>query len=324
MSAPRTLLRPWILLASLSLGALACNRESTAPPTETKAAVAGQPTSPSGEAGPTCDAAHAKALEQELVALCGIEDLVSPIEVPAAPWKPGPAAAPRDALRIDVSPAGVVVGWGDPVPITELRERVVEGFEKNLMLAQAQGLEFSGTWLLSIAKDTPRAQVSSVMQALVDSKRWLGYVRLGAEPSKPLPQPRDPKQLAELDARMAEAVPGEEAVFLAKEIERAASSCPDFEKAFSSAATDDPASRCPGLARSIANGIQHCGCGEERTMMTLFYALTVGRRPPTQLGAALSVTLDADAPTPRPGATWAEIVARLDEYALAGLWVSPS
>lgn len=312
------------MLVSLSLGPLACDREPTAPPAEAKAAVAGQPTAPSGEPGPTCDTAHAKALEQELVALCGVEGLVSPIDVPEAPWKPSPAAAPRDALRIDVTPAGVVVGWGAPVPLTELREHVVEGFEMNLMLAQAQGLEFSGTWLLSIAKDTPRAQVSSVMQALVDSKRWLGYVRLGAEPSKPLPQPRDPKQLAELDARMAAVASGEEAVFLAKEIERAASSCSEFEKAFSSAATDDPASRCPGLARSIANGIQHCGCDQERTMMTLFYALTVGRRPPTQLGAALSVTLDASAPTPRPGATWAEIVARLDEHALAGLWVSPS
>lgn len=75
MTNPRTSLGRWILLASLSLGTLACNRESTATSTETKAA--GQPEAASGEAGPTCDAAHAKVLEQELVVLCDVGDLVS-------------------------------------------------------------------------------------------------------------------------------------------------------------------------------------------------------------------------------------------------------
>jgi hypothetical protein len=57
--------------------------------------------------------------------------------------------------------------------------------------------------------------------------------------------------------------------------------------------------------------------------MTLIYALMVGLEPPTQVGAAVPVTLDPAAPA-RTGATWAEVVAGLDQGALAKLWVSPS
>lgn len=318
MLAHRTSPRSWPLLAALSLGAVACNRSEPSPPTGSKTATEAQ-VSPAGEAGPTCDAAHAKALEQELVSLCDIGELASTIDAPPAPWKPAPLAAPRDVMRIDVTAEGVVVGWGAPVPFAELRARVVEGLEKNAMLSPSG----SGTWLLSIAKDTPRARVSEVLQAIVDAGRPRGYVRLAAEPATPLPQPRDPKRLAELDAQLAEQV-GNEAVFLAKEVERAATSCPDFEKAFQSVAVDDPSDRCQGLARSLARGIQRCGCDEETVMMTLFYALTVGSKPPVQLTTALELTLDAQSTTPRPGATWAEIVAGLDEGALTGLWVSAS
>lgn len=298
------------------LAALGCSRGDSTTPADEKVADA-------TAAAAGCDAAHTKALAQELGGLCELGERVSPIDVPPAPWKPAPAPAALDLLRIDVSAAGVVVGWGTPVPIAELRSHLTEGFEKNQLIAEAQGMTYTGMWLLSIDEQTPRAEVAAVLQALVDAERELGYVQLGVEGAEPLPQPRDPKQLADLAARMSAVTPGEEAVFLAKEIERAAASCPAFEQAFANVSTIDPDDRCERLARSLADGIQRCGCDEETVMMTLFYALTVGRTPPTQRTAALRVTLDAAAPTPRPGATWGEVVARLDEDALAGLWVAP-
>lgn len=312
----RASVHPWLVLVLLA--ALGCSRGDSTTPADEKAA-----DGKAAAAGAACDAAHTKALEQELGGLCDLGELVSPIDVPPAPWKPAPAAAAPDALRIDVTAAGVVLGWGEPVPIAELRSRLTEGFEKNQMLAEAQGTTYTGMWLLSMAKQTPRAEVAAVLQALVDAERYVGFVQFGIAAAEPLPQPRDPKQLADLDARMSAVTPGDEAVFLAKEIERAASSCPAFEQAFSNVSTVDADDRCKSLARSLADGIQRCGCDEETVMMTLFYALTVGRTPPSQRTAALRVTLDAAAPTPRPGATWGEVVARLDEDALAGLWVAP-
>lgn len=317
MLAHRTSRGPWPFFVALSLLAIACNRSDSSPPTDSKA-------SPTGEAGAACDAAHAKALEQELVSLCDLGELVSTIDAPSAPWKPSLVAPPQGAMRIDVTPEGVVVGWGAPVPVAELRGHLVEGLEMNAMLNQSKGVNGAGTWLLSMAKDTPRAQVSAVLQALVDVGQPRGYVRLTAETATPLPVPRDPKQLAELDAQLAKQDASNKAVFLAREIERAAATCPEFEEAFESVAADDPATRCHGLARSLASGIQRCGCAEESVMMTFFYALTVGSKPPVRLTTAPGVTLDAQSTTPRHGATWAEIVAGLDEPALTGLWVSAS
>lgn len=311
MLVHRTRIRPWIVLASLALGGAACGRGGTEPTTVDAEVSAG-----------TCDAAHAKVLEQELMAQCDVYDVVLALDVPAAPWKPAPSAAPDEALPLEVSPAGVVVFTGEPVPMADLSARLAEGIEKNTMLAEAQGKAPTSAWVLTLASTTPRAEVATVLKALADAGLRWGYLRLGAAAATPLPQPRDPKQLAELAARVADADVSEKAVRLAREAEAVMPPCPGLEQGFSNAATNAPEDRCRVLARDLSAGLVSCGCPKEDVVMTLTYALMVGLEPPTRLGAAVPVTLDPAAP-PRMGATWADVVAGLDQAALAGLWVSP-
>lgn len=318
MLVHRARIRPWIMLASLAVGGPACGRGATE-----RATADGKATAAAEASTGACDAAHAKALEQELVAQCDVYDVVLALDVPAAPWKPAPSAAPTEALPLEVSPAGVVVFTGEPVPMADLAAHLAEGIEKNTALAEALGKPPTSAWVLTLASATPRAEVATVMKVLADAGLREGYLRLGAEATAPLPQPRDPKQLAELAARVAHADVSEKAVRLAREAEAAMPPCPALEQGFSNAATNDPEDRCRVLARDLSAGLVHCGCPKEDVVMTLVYALMVGLEPPKQVGAAVPVTLDPAAPA-RTGATWAEVVAGLDQGALAKLWVSPS
>jgi hypothetical protein len=316
----RSRLRPWITLALLALGTSACDRDAKMPAEREadarKAAV-------DGKAGAACDAAHAKALEQELLAQCALSDRVLMTEVPAAPWKPSPSAAPEDVLRLELGPAGVVLGWGPPMPVAELPSRLAQEREQAAVMAEAKGRPRRDGWVLLIASATPRADVAAVLKGLAEAELRQGHLQLATDATGPLPVPRDAKLLADVKARVSAEDPSQRAMLLAQEIEQTMPPCPALVQTFSNVATVDAEQRCPLLARGISEGLVSCGCAKEDTMMTLFYAVSMGLEPPTRLAAAVAVTLDPAA-APRPGATWAAVVAGLDEAALAGLWVSPS
>jgi hypothetical protein len=306
--------RPCFLLASLAVVAFACDRGSEPSPASTPA---------SASTSVACDAAHAKALEQELLAQCAISEQVLTTDVPAAPWKPAPSAPPQNgALRLELAPTGVAIGWGPPVPLADLLTRLAEQREQALAMASATGRPAPSGWVLAITGATPRADVATVLQALADTEQRRGHLLLATDATGPLPVPRDPKRLAELATRITGADPSTKATLLAEEIERSLPPCPALVQGFSTVATIDPENRCRVLARSISEGLVSCDCPEEDALMTLLYAITVGVEPPTRLAAAVPTMLDPTAPA-RPGATWAELVATLDEAALARLWVSP-
>jgi hypothetical protein len=268
-----------------------------------------------------CDAAHAKVLEQELLAQCAISEQVLSADVPAAPWSPAPSTPPDDALRIELGPAGMTLGHRPPVPVAALSAALAEQREQATARAELSGRPAPAGWLLTLDGTTPRADVATILRDLSDAGLLAGHLQLATEPTGPLPMPRNPEQLAGLARRIPRHDASTKATFLAQEIEQAMPPCPALYQSFSTAAMLEPESRCSVLARGIAEGLVSCGCPQEDAMMTWMYAITVGLEPPRRLGVAVPVTLDPAA-APRAGATWAEVVAGLDEAALATLWVS--
>jgi hypothetical protein len=313
--------RPSWILTALALLATGCDRGPAPSSTAEGPTIKSAPATASTSA--TCDAAHAKSLEQELLAQCAISEHVLTADVPAAPWKPAPSAAPLDALRLELGPAGVVIAWGAPAPLADLPARLAEERDRVLSTAATLGRPAPTGWVLAIAGTTPRTDVATLLQALADVDLPRGHLLLATNPPAPLPVPRDPKRLAELATRIDDTDLAMKAVVLAKEIEQTVSPCPALAEGFSTVATIAPESRCQVLARSISEGLVSCGCRDEDTLMTLMYAMMVGLEPPVRLGAAVPTTLDPTAPA-RPGATWADVVAGLDDAAPARLWVSPS
>lgn len=292
----------------------ACNdaKKADPAPTDAKAAVEAK-AAPEPTAG-TCDAAHGAVVEKEMLTWCALSDMGISPDVPLAPWKPAPTDRPTDG-RIELRPGGLQVGWGRSAKADELVELLAAERETATMV----GRTVDG-WSLTIGADTPRAEVAAVVKTLSDADQRTGTVVLSVEPTAPVPQPRDPARLAALDAKIGGVDPSQRATLLAKEIEQAMPPCPGMAKAFSAVAMAAPDQRCPLLARGISEGLVGCGCPKEDEMLTLIYGVSLGSKPPERLAVAVPATLDPAA-TPRPGATWGEIVAGLDEAALQALWV---
>src|SRR5690606_13266322 len=119
--------------------------------------------------------------------------------------------------------------------------------------------------------------------------------------------------------KIGTADPSQRATLLAREIEQAMPPCPAMTKPFGAVAAATPTDRCPMLARGFSEGLVACKCAKEDEMLTLVYAIAVGLTPPERLTTVVPVTLDPSA-TPLPGATWAEVVAALDQ-APKTLWI---
>lgn len=299
---------PW-----LGLGTLACDGDKKK---DGAAAEAAPSKKSEGEAAPggTCDEAHGKAVEKEMLAWCELSEKVADDEIPLAPWKPAPTDKPANG-RIEVRPGGVSVGWGRDTSLADLPGML----EEERGMAKMRGETVTG-WSLTIGGDTPRAEVAAVLKTLADAGQPKGTVVLTVEPPGEVPQPRDPKRLEGINEKVGTADPSQRAVLLAKEIQTAMPPCPGMTKAFSAVATAAPDQRCPLLARGLSEGLVSCGCPKEDEILTLVYAISMGFTPPKRLSTVVPVTIEPTA-EPRAGATWAEIVAGADEAAFTALWV---
>ncbi|MCA9705632.1 MAG: hypothetical protein KDK70_07285 [Myxococcales bacterium] len=304
-----------IMLPWLGLATPACDDGGKkADPADPAAGPAAAPRSAGeGEAAGACDQAHGKAIEQEMLAWCALSEKVAPEGLPVAPWKPAAANKPRRGI-IDVRPSVLQVGW-EQVEASQVLDRLAQDRQR----AETMGETHPG-WSLVILGDTPRAEVAAVLKALADGEQRVGSLMLGVEATEPVPAPRDPKRLAALHAKLDGADPSQRAATLAQEIQAAMPPCPGMTNAFSAVAAAAPDQRCPLLARGLSEGLVGCKCPKEDEMLTLIYAISLGSTPPGRLTAMVPVTLDPAAP-PRPGATWAEVVAGLDEAALGSLWI---
>ena len=330
----------WLLLATLAWG---CDRaetpetkpaakaESTAQAkgTETKGATPKPTTSdtkttsatPTTKPDHVCDAAYGKKIQAEVMTWCPLSEQVLSVDVPAAPWPSKPAPLSRALLPLELTTAGAVLGWGPPGPISGVATRIAE-FQRGQATAVAHGAEPQGGWGLKIAKDVSRADVAALMQALVDAGQTRVELSLATPFEGEPPQPRDPALLAELGGRINGRDIGTRTMQMAKEMAERMPPCPELQESFNSAATVPPDERCALLAEGFGGGLTKCDCQKEDEILTVLFGLTVGLEAPTQLSTTAAATLDPSA-TSRPGATWAEIVAGLDQAALANLWVAP-
>lgn len=310
-----TLILTLVGVPSLALGSLACDDKGSKSDSGAASADAKADAKVEGSSdAAACDEAHGKAIEQEMLSWCEYSEKVASEDLPLAPWKPAPVDRPAEG-RIEVRPGSVRVGFGPPTPASVVAGRLAEEREA----AKLRG-EAPKAWALTIGGDTPRAEVAAVVKALADTGEREGSLVLTVEPTEPVPQPRDPKRLAELDGTMTDGDPSMRATLLAREIQTAMPPCPGMVKTFSAVASAAPDQRCPLIARGISEGLVSCQCPKEDEMLTLIYAASLGSTPPTRLSTVAAVTLDPAA-TPRAGATWSEIVAGLDEAALKSLWV---
>lgn len=301
---------PW-----LCFGAPACDGNEKTPnagAAEAGKAKSGEAKGAAGAGG--CDEAHGKDVQKEMLAWCELSEKVADDQIPLAPWKATPADKPLDA-RIEVRPGGLSTRWGTETDLIDLPS-VLEGERET---ARARGVTVQG-WSLVIEGDTPRSEVAAVLQTLANAGQTKGSVVLTVEPVGEVPQPRDPKRLAALDAEVGQADPSQKAALLAKEIESAMPPCAGMTEAFRAVATAPANERCSVLARGLSKGLVSCGCPNEDEMLTLVYGVSMGFEPPTRLSAVVPVTIDPSA-KPRAGATWGEIVAGMDEAAMKALWV---
>ena len=322
----RSLLR--FVLAVLCVTTPACDREKAPqnkPAADAKPAADGKPAAgnPTAEPG-GCDAAHAKALEEEITAQCSLMPKLLELDVPSVLWKAVPSAAPEDALRIDVSPNGVVLGgWGEPIEIEALTpERFAEERDRMVEMAATPGRPRPESWVLAIDRTTTRLAVAKVLQALEGAGMRQGHLRLGTDSPGPLPSPRDPKLLAEVASKVSRGGPADKASLFARELESVVPGCPPTAEVFSSLAASPLEERCALMAQGLSQALVRCSCAKEAEILTLVYGLTVGLESPVRLGISVPVTLDPAA-APLPGDTWADMVAKLDETKLE-LWVSPT
>ncbi|MEM7156254.1 MAG: hypothetical protein AAF799_25600 [Myxococcota bacterium] len=301
---------PW-----LCFGAPACDGDKKT--TEAGAAEVGKTESDKaqGAAGAGgCDEAHGKDVYEEMIAWCELSEKVADDQIPLAPWKPAPADKPLDA-RIEVRPGGVSTRWGSETALADLPSVL----EEERDLAKRRGRTVQG-WSLIIGGDTPRAEVAAVLETLANSGQKTGSVVLTVEPTGEVPQPRDPKRLAALNAKVGSADPSQKASLLANEVQSAMPPCPGMTEAFRAVATAPANERCTVLARGLSQGLVSCGCPKEDEMLTLVYGISMGFEPPKRLTTTVPTTIDPAA-TPRAGATWGEIVAGMDEAAMKTLWV---
>ncbi len=268
-----------------------------------------------------CDDARGKAIEAEILAGCSVGAKVLKLAAPMAPWKTEPSAPPPGALILRLSKTGTVVDWGRPLPIEQVAQRLTEAMKRQATMAEITGDKTPG-WALTIASDVPRADIAAVMELLANAGHPSGHLMLATEAVGDLPAPRDPELLATMYAKVGTLEPDQRATLLAKEIEKKMPKCDGVGKTFRAVSTAAPEQRCPLLALGISEGLVACDCPEADELLTLLYAISVDTQVPEQLSVALPVTLDPKA-APRVGGTWGQMVARLDQGALAGLWVTP-
>lgn len=275
-----------------------------------------------GEAGAAkaCGDAAGKAIEQEMLAGCGISAQVLRVEVPMAPWSASASAPPEETIRLELTREGTMVGWDRPVEAAQVAAHLTEKLKQARQMAEMTGKPVPG-WGLAIAGDVPRAEVAAVFQALVDAGHAKGHLLLATKDVGTLPAPRQPEALAKMHARVDGVDPSQRATLLAKEIEQKMPPCPGVKKTFSAVATAAPDQRCPLMAKGVSEGLVACGCPDADELLTLLYGVSVGTEPPDRLSVASGVTLDPGAAS-RPGETWAQVVAGLDPAALGALWVA--
>ncbi len=321
---------PTILVSLALVSVLGCDRKAE-PGADAKAAgaeasaKAGADAKADAKAGAdgkvgadaACDDARSKALRAELAALCPIGDQTLDVEVPLAPWKSGPVSPPFDAVELQVTAKGVVVGWGDPVPEGQLSMRLREEVER----AVAFGRPPPG-WVLAIAADAPRAEVARALAGLVHSEQKSGHVVFATTDVGTIPPPRDPAVLAKLATMLDELPPDQRSTIMAREIQQSMPPCAPVEKAFGAVAAASVDQRCSLLAVGIAEGLVSCGCPDADQLLTQIYAVTAGTKVPERLAVAVPVTIDPTA-TSRAGATWGAMVEGIDQTALETLWVAP-
>lgn len=312
MPWPRSFATLALVITTGVIAVAGCDGES-----ETKPEAKPETKDAGGMSAQAC-AVRGQAMEQELLAACAISDQVLKVDVPFTPWKSAPSSAPVDALWLELSPKGVVVGWGPPRQLTDFEERLLAERDHASMTPGSRG---PLSWVLAIDGSTSRSDVAAVLSVLSDANLHQGWLQLATTSMGTIPKPRDPKQLADLAARMPADDPSQRAPFLAKEIERAMPRCPGARKAFDAVAVAAPEQRCELLARGVAAGLVGCGCPKVDSMMTLLYAISVGTEPPKRLGVAAPTTLEPKAKS-RPGATWTDVVESLPEEALSALWLS--
>lgn len=179
-----------------------------------------------------------------------------------------------------------------------------------------------GELSLAIASDVPATTVAELWRGLSAAGRTEIRVLVHIADDRPIPQPRNPKMLADM---LAELPPdaNDRVVFVAQGVRGYANSCPPLASVFGQLASVGPGDRCAKLAELASAAVVECGCLKLPEIMTLLYALTIGFVPPTGRAAAVPIRLDPGRKiTPPSTATWADVVsANLRNDGLHQLWI---
>ncbi|MCH9682047.1 MAG: hypothetical protein K0V04_11475 [Deltaproteobacteria bacterium] len=289
------------------------NDAKAAAPSDAKSGAAAEAKSEVEACGP----AYAEALKKELLSYCAVSSQVSRLELAEAPWNPPPTDIP-ERLAVEMSPNVVKVGWSATVDAAGLGAALSQARE-----ADAFGGKVATDWVLSIDGSTRRNELADAFRSLAMAGYGKGKIVFATKPTSPLPKPRDSARLAALAKTLADTDGSTKATLLAKEIQDVVGSCQAFEDAFGAVATVPADQRCTAMVKGISHAMVECRCPEqEDELVTLIYGVTVGTAVPEYLGHVTPVVIDSKAPS-RPGETWAEVVAGLDEAALDGLWIAP-
>lgn len=270
----------------------------------------------------TCDDAGREALQEEMMAVCAVEDRILTVDAPLAPWPSTPSVERHTGTWLDVTVAGISVNGHDPIPMAQLPEALARSQEMVKEIAFAQSLPEPG-WGIVIAQDVPRSEVAAVFAVLVDAELTQGYLLLATEDIGELPEPRDPAVMESWRPRIRGTGIRERGSIMGTDIRVRSMFCLGYIAAFSAVATVSADQRCEALASGISLGWMECGCPESDEVLTLTHAYFLGGEPPTRLSVGVSLTLDPEAAS-RPGATWGTVVAGLDVSALDALWVGPT
>jgi hypothetical protein len=301
---------PALILASTLTLAIACQ----SPPSKADTvATGGKPGGTSGEPGQARESSCKTApLQAELQSHCEFDLGVPPIALAKVTWT-APSYHPLATRVITLDQRG----------LTDPEAPAAGSVSIQAWLADPpRRIPEPGELTLAIAHDVPATTVAELFRGLAAAGRQEIRVLVHVADDRPIPQPRNPKMLADMRAALP-TDPNERVMFVAEGVRGYAETCPPLASVFGELAQVAPGDRCAKLSELAAAAVVECGCPKLPDITTLLYALTIGFVPPSGRAAAVPIRLDPGRKvTPPAGTTWAEIVtANLRNDGLHQLWI---
>jgi hypothetical protein len=299
-----------LILASTLTLAFACQSPPSKSDTASTGAKPGAAAGERGQAGdPSCQAAP---LQAELQSYCEFDLGVPSIALAKVTWT-ADSYHPLATRVITLDQRGLDDPEGQGAGTVSIQAWLAD---------PPRRIAEPGELTLAIAGDVPATTVAELFRGLAAAGRQEIRVLVHVADDRPIPQPPNPKMLADMRAALP-SDPNERVLFVAEGVRGYADTCPPLAGVFGELAKVAPGDRCAKLSELAAAAVVECGCPKLPDITTLLYALTIGFVPPSGRTAAVPIRLDPGRKvTPPATTTWAEIVAaNLRNDGLHQLWI---